>query len=263
MSWIQLHGEIWPVTKDEADLRVYINAADVGCPRVYWNFDVSHYIMTENPPTPGDPGVERWLDIDLGGLILNLRDWRELAGLEIRADSAWHATQEFIGPYGHCHNSPRVTVFQTVLKHYAKRVAVEPGRKEWIAHDFILRFGARDGWSFSCELDAWLIPRQDYYQLTPETPEAVARFAEGPPDFRLVTRVTFSQGSVDLTRAAAENPVAHARRILSEQIRCDAMFEPDIKWALRQTPDREQIVPMPGWRSGVHFMTQDKLASQK
>ena len=42
MSWIQLHDEVWPATKDEADLRVYVHPPDVGCPRVSWDLDVSH-----------------------------------------------------------------------------------------------------------------------------------------------------------------------------------------------------------------------------
>ena len=52
MSWIQLNGKTWPVTKDEADVRVYIHAADAGCPRVSWNLDVSHYIRRKIIP-PG------------------------------------------------------------------------------------------------------------------------------------------------------------------------------------------------------------------
>lgn len=253
MSWIQLHGETWPVTKDEADLRAYIHAEDADCPRVSWVMDVSHYIMPEN--FPGQKTMERWLDIELGGLILNVRDWRRLAGLEIRADAAWHATQEYIGPYGHCHNSPRVHVHQTILKPHAEREGVEAGRKWWIAHDFILRLGQRDGWSFPCELDAWLIPEPEYYRKTPEPPADAARFPDEPPNFRLVTRATFIEGSVDLTRAAAADPVGRAREILREQIACEPMLRPELEWMLRHTPANEEIIPMPGWRSHVHFQT--------
>src|SRR5664280_1688591 len=253
MSWIQLNGETWPVTKDEADWRVYIHAADVGCPRVSWDLDVSHYIMPEN--YPGKKIMERWLDIELGGLILNLRDWQRLAGLEIRGDAAWHATQEFFGPYGHCHNSPRVQVHQTILKPHADREGVEAGRKAWIAHDFILRLGNRDGWSFPCELDAWLIPEEEYYRPQPETPEAAARFPDEPPNFRLLTRATFVSGSVGLTRHAAADPVAQAREILREEIACEPMLRTELKWMLRHTPENKDIIPMPGWRSDVHFFT--------
>ena len=148
-----------------------------------------------------------------------------------------------------------MTVHQTVLKNYAEREGEEAGRKAWIAHDFILRFGNRDGWSFPLELDAWLIPDEEYYRQTPETPEETARFAEGAPNFRLVTRVTFVTGEVDMTRAAADAPISHAREILREQIGFDEMRKPELKWHLRSEPDGDKIVPMPGWRSGVFFYT--------
>lgn len=255
MSWLQLNGEVWPVTDDEAQLRVHIHPVDVACPRIWWDLDMSHSIHPVNP-LPGAPGTDRWVDLELGGLILNVPDWRRLAGLEIRADAAWHATQEFIGPYGHCHNSPRVTVHQTVLKPYAARAGVEAGRTGWVAHDFILRFGNRDGWSFPCELDAWLIPEADYYRRIPETPEETARFPERPPDLRVVTRATFTGGSVELPRAAAAEPEAHAREILREETGCETMLNAKVNWMLRQTPAHEEIVPMPGWRSTVSFFTQ-------
>lgn len=255
MSWIELHGETWPVTKDEADLRVCVHPPDVGCPRVWWTLDVSHYLHADKPPRPGNSGVERWLDIDLGSFVLNLRDWRRLAGLEIRADAAWHATQEFVGPYGHSYNSPRVTVYRTEVKKPAEGEEVDSVRSEWIAHDFILRLGNRDGWSFPCELDAWLIPGEKYYRLAHETPEEVTRFAEGPPNFRLITRATFVSGTVELTRGAADDPAAHAREVLSELVGCETMVKPELKWMLRQTPGSEEIVPMPGWRSDVDFRT--------
>lgn len=254
MSWIQLHGETWPVTKDEAEVRVYIHAEDAMCPRVSWDLKVSHYIRPEDFPA-GEIKLERWLDIELGGLVLNLRDWRRLAGLEIRADAAWHATQEFIGPYGHCHNSPRVQVQKTILQPHAGREGVEAERKQWLAHDYILRLGNRDGWSFPCELDAWLIPEEEYYCKAPETPEAAVRFPVEPPNFRLVTRATFVSGTVGLTRRAANDPVSHAREVLREQIACEPMLRTELKWMLRHTPANEKIVPMPGWRSDVHFFT--------
>lgn len=255
MSWIQLHGQTWPVTEDEAKLRVNIQPPDVACPRVDWNLDVSHYPPAEFP-VPKGVRTERWLDIELGGLIFNARDWRKLAGMEIRADAAWHATQEFIGPYGHCHNSPRVAVHQTILKSRAEHVAEEEaGHRQWLAHDFILRFGSRDGWSFPCELDAWLIPESKYYRIRPEPKEECTRFSEGPPNFRLVTRATFIAGSVNLTKRAADNPVAHARQVLVDQIGCDEMLDPEVQWMLRPTPGREESVRMPGWRSDVYFAT--------
>lgn len=255
MSWLQLLGETWPASQDEADLRVFILPPDVGCPRVGWYLELSHTVQPATPPAPGEPKLERWVDVELGPLILNLNDWRRLAGLEIRADAAWHATQEFAGPYGYSYQSPRVVVHRTVLRLVAGVEAADAGSAGWIAHDFLLRFGNRDGWSFPLELDAWLIPEKEYYRLTPETAEETARFGEGAPQLQIVTRANFVGGGVHLTRRAAEDPVAGARASLFEQVRCEAMREPELKWALRHTPDREEIVPMPGWRSTVYFNT--------
>ena len=106
-----------------------------------------------------------------------------------------------------------------MLKQYAERGGRGSGRMVWRAHDFILRLGNRDGWSFPLELDAWLIPETEYWRKSPETPdEEEKRFGEGPPNFRLISRATFATGQVDLTRAAADYLVAHAREILREQI---------------------------------------------
>jgi len=32
-------------------------------------------------------------------------------------------------------------------------------------------------------------------------------------------------------------------------------LKPELSWMLRQTAECEAIVPMPGWRSAVHFHT--------
>jgi len=252
MSWLQLHGETWPVTDDEADLRFHLRAADTGLPRVTWNLEVSHYIRAKNPEAK--PGIERWLDIDLGTVTWHDGDWRRLANLEIRAATAWYARQEYFDENGHL-MLPQLTVHQTVLHPRTEHDEVEGKRQSWMAHDFILRFGNRDGWSFPCELDAWLIPEADYHRTTPETLEQTKHFPQTPPDLRLITRATFTQGSVELTRAAAADPITHARNILREQTRCDTLRQPKLDWMLRQTPGREKIVPMPGWRSTVHFHT--------
>ena len=254
MSWVQLNGETWPATDDDGVLRVFIHAPDVNCPRVSWSLDIDHYIEPKELK-PDAPKIERMLNIELGDLILDIRDWRRLAGLEIRGDSAWHDAQEFIGPHGYCHNYAHVTVHRTVLKQYAEREGVEAGRTAWRAHDFILRLGNRDGWSFPLELDAWLIPETEYWRKSPETPDEVKRFGEGPPNFRLISRATFATGQVDLTRAAADDPVAHAREILREQIAFEEMHRPEIKWHLRQDAESDKILPMPGWRSNVWFYT--------
>ena len=254
MSWLQLHDEVWPVTDDEADLDVHIEAPDVNIPRVQWNWSVSHNIERPQREVSGGPVMDRWLDIEVGRLILKLRDWREFAGLEIRADSAWHETQEFVGPYAHSHNAPRLLVSQKVVAPSNNANGWEIKTTGWTAHDFILRFGSRDGWSFPCELDGWLIPDEEYYRDEPETPEEVARFPEGAPNLRIVTRATFGSGTVSLSRQPAD-PLLRARQSLKELIGCDEMLDPKLEWMLRRASDGDKCVPMPGWRSSVKFWT--------
>ncbi|MBI4328091.1 MAG: hypothetical protein HY674_22905 [Chloroflexi bacterium] len=253
MSWIQFQGEIWPATNGEADLRVHVLPPDVGCPRVSWSLDLFQFIEAKEP-LPGRPKMERWINVELTNFTVPERDWRRLSHLEIRADPAWQTAQEFIGPYGHSHHLPKVEVSVTVMHLYADKQE-DAGRFCWIAHDFMLRFGTRDGWAFPCELDAWMIPAEEYYRKTPETREEAARFAAGPPNLRVLTRAQFVGGTIELARCGPD-PLPTARRMLREQTGCEELFQTEAKWWLRHTPDHKEIVPVPvGWRSSVNFAT--------
>ena len=87
-----------------------------------------------------------------------------------------------------------------------------------------------------------------------QTAEQVARFADTPPNLRVITRAVFKGGSVEVPRCKGD-PLPTARRLLREETGCEEMFAPEVKWALRQTPDRKEIVSMPGYRSTVSFST--------
>jgi len=52
-----------------------------------------------------------------------------------------------------------------------------------------------------------------------------------------------------------DDPVPLAPRLLREETGCQEMFSPEVSWTLHHTPDRKEIVPMPGWRSTVRFST--------
>jgi hypothetical protein len=253
MSWIQFQGEVWPVTAGNAELRVSVHAPDVGCPRVSWRLELFQAIEPK-APLPEGPNTERWINVELTSFTVPVRDWREFANREIRADAAWQAEQEFVGPYGHCHHLPKVEVSMTVLKQYAAKES-DAGWFYWVGHDFVLRFGSRDGYAFPCELDAWLIPKEEYYRKTPETPAEAVRFAEGPPNLRVLTRAVFEGGGIDLARCGTD-PLPVARNILREQAGWNELLEPQLEWHLRHTPDHKELVRMPpGWRSSVSFFT--------
>jgi hypothetical protein len=254
MSWVQFHGETWPVTPDDALLEFYVQAPDVGCPRVQGRLDLTQTVKAPEP-LPGQPDCERLLSVEINGLPLPGRDWRELAGREIRADAAWQAAHEFIGPYGHSHNTAKVDLNHIVFPAHAKTPPDDGGR--YLGHDFILRFGPRDGLFLPCEIDAWVIPEKEYYRTQPETPAAVAKFPDGPPNLRVITRAQFIGATLDLARCGVD-PLPTARQQAREQLGCEEFFRPTYHWWLRSNPEHNKILPMPpAWRSTVHFFTTE------
>jgi hypothetical protein len=254
MSWVQFHDEVWPVTDGEARLRVHVRAPDVGCPRLWWTLDLFHAVKVENAG-PDEPGCHPYMNVEISELGFRESDWRRLSGLEIRADAAWHEANEYVNEYGQLH-SAEVTAHVAVYNAAAPK-SKRWTRTDWVAHDFIARLGTRDGWCFPCELDAWLIPREKYYRKKPESAAELARFDEGPPNLRVITRAIFSEGAVDVPHCA-DDPVAAARRFLREQTGCESLHCPEVKWASRTMAEGTKFVQMPGWRSTVSFSTEPK-----
>jgi hypothetical protein len=254
MSWVQLNGETWPVTPDGAQLEFYVQAQDVGCPRVQWRLDLTQRVEAAEP-LPNQPNCESLLAVEITDMPLPGCDWRELANLEIRADTAWQATNEFIGPYGHSHNLPKVDANHMVFPAHAK--SPDNTGCHYLAHDFILRFGQRDGLVLPCEIDAWVIPINEYYRTLPETPAEAAKFSDGPPNLRIITRAQFIGGSLDMVRCGTD-PLPSARQQVRELLGCEEFFRPTYGWWLRSNPAHKEILPMkPGWRSTVHFFTTE------
>lgn len=252
MSWVQWQGEVWPATDDEASLNVHLWSRDAGCPWQSWNLELMHLVATENPET-GKRDCRKWMSIEIADLHFHENDWRQLSGLEIRADSKWHDAHDYVHEYG------RLALAQVTAR--IVRMAGEPvdpatGKRagNWVAHDFILRFGTRDGRYFPCELDAWMLPAEEYYRPEPESPDEVARFAEGPPNLRVIACAEFAQVAVTVPRCG-DDPGPLARRFVREAIGCEQIFRPRVSWMHRKLPEGgyEQV---PGWASTVHFSTQ-------
>ena len=101
-----------------------------------------------------------------------------------------------------------------------------------------------------------MIRGDDYSRNEPEDPAEIAPFASTPPNLRVITRALFVGGTVSVPRSGGREPVAAARASLREAIGYDdELHKPEIKWALRSTADRKEIVPMTGWASNVQFST--------
>ena len=248
MSWLEFLGESWAVTADDAQLHLHLWPPHSQCPRRNWTLSLNHMeILQEN----GARVFQRSFSVDLQDLCFHESDWRRLSGMEIRADAAWHSRQEHFGEYGNCNTG----VVEAGLMLSAQTSGEGKVQHDlWLGHDFILRLGERDGFHFTCELDAWLLPKNEYHRTVPETTVEVARFAEGPPDLRIITRAFFGSGTVHVPRS--NDPIPIARQYLQEEIALAQIHEPHIEWALRQKIDGKDYERMPGWTSTVSFRTQ-------
>ncbi|MBV9659349.1 MAG: hypothetical protein JO295_14710 [Verrucomicrobia bacterium] len=257
MSWLQWQGETWPTDAVDAELRLHLGPANAGCPRQSWHLGFRHYVFDQIEAS--DRKMERWLDADINELNLQESDWRRFAGLEIRADAPWHEAHEHTNEFGRLGFSAPVDVSCTRLRcvNAPGEEAAPAARSAWLGHDFLLRFGARDELHFPCELDAWLLPHDEYYRQEPESAAEVARFAEGPPTLRIIARALFEGGSVCVPRAGRGDPIAWARRALRETIGWDGpLHEVKVEWAVRRNLNGKATVPMPGWSSTVVFRTR-------
>jgi len=249
MSWAQWQGEALPATDDTADLSLYLAATDMPAPRQYWRWELSHYVKVWDEATRKQE-LDRWLSVEIEDLYFFEEDWRRFSNLTIRADAAWYDVREHTGPYGHGPNhGVRVMV--------GSRPQEGAGRNDevWCGHEFVLRFGTRDGMVLPCELDAWLFPEAEYYQEEPQTLAEAERFGEGPPTLRVIAPAVFSGGAVEVPRVKGD-PIPHARQWLREATTFEEMHRPRVQWAIRQSLDGKTFVPIVGGRSSVQFSTQ-------
>lgn len=255
MSWTQLFGETLPPDDNEAHLNFYLAAPDTNAPRVLLDIGLRHWV--DRHPEDKKSPPQRILHIELGNLVWTAADWRRLSGFEIRADPEWQAAQETSNEYGAL-LAPHLQVQDACYQPAPDGGCGGMDMTGWSAQAFHLRLGRRDGFSFPCELDAWLIPSEQYWRTTPETPAELADTPQRPPDLRIVTRATFESGTITLPRTAAADPIAAARQTARELIACDTVIDPKVEWWLRHTPAREEYIRTPGGRSRVNFRTEPR-----
>jgi hypothetical protein len=249
MSWVQWRDEIWPVTENEAELHLHLWPPDSACPRQSWSWDLGHYPKVIDGE--GKRRSYRWVGVDLMNLNLDEPDWRRLAGREIRADAAWHDLHETTNEHGRLGLSEAL-LDVTEIDRAAGEGKVKRRDQHCIAHDFIVRLGAWEGFVLPLELDAWMIPTDEYYRLKPESEEEVARFAEGAPNLRVMARTRFNRASVVVERC--DDPVPRARKYLREAVGLETRPETaQVNWSRYRKSADDSLEPMPGWGSVVRF----------
>ncbi len=250
MSWIEFLGETWGTTDDDANLDLHLWTPLAHCPRRSWSLSLRHYDFDKSEERGK---INRWLTLEIGNLHFHEPDWRKLAGLEIRADADWHARHEHFQEHGHLESSA-VYVYASYLGGSLGNPSPVGQRQSWKGHDFTLRLGQRDGLYFPCEIDAWLMPDEEYDLAAPESPAQLRRFGEGPPDLRIITRAKFHRGTVIVPRS--DDPLSLAREYLRDQIALEEIHEPQIEWSCRRKPGSRETERIPGWSSTVKFQTE-------
>ena len=250
MSWVEWQGETLPKTRDIARLRLTVEAADVGGPRQSWRFELGHLVPNQNRASDDWRHVQT-LNVSIPEMGIQVRDWRELAGLTIRSTPQWLAGVEESGPYGHLVD-PSLGV---------SHCKMTPGKKEfeinedWMSIEYELRFGQWDDGCLACELDAWAVPSEEYHRTEPETPEELASFAVGPPNLRVITRAAFDGGRIEMERCG-DDPTPLALQRLREQVGEVELWDTEVHWPASYANGFDQPpVKEPGWRGKVSFST--------
>ena len=184
MSWVQLFGDTWRTTGDVVEFKLTLCRDDALCPRQVWSFALTH-LMPRLVKDPALSHAKRMLDVEAETLGFSLRDWRELAGRELRADAAWHEKHGCCHEYGGLLETSlgvREMDFSGPAPGGVGHVAI----RDWRAVDFVLRTGALGGLEFPVELDAWLVPKAEFWRREPECEEELARFGRGEPNLRVM-----------------------------------------------------------------------------
>ena len=250
MSWVEWQGETLPKTRDIARLRLTVEAADVGGPRQSWRFELGHLVPNQNRASDDWRHVQT-LNVSIAEMGIQVRDWRELAGLTIRTTPQWLAQVETCGPYAQLVD-PLMEISHTKT---AAGIREWELYERWTSIEYELRFGQWDDGCLACELDAWAVPSEEYHRTVPETPEELGRFAVGPPNLRVITRAAFDGGRIEMERCG-DDPTPMALQRLREQVGEVEVVNTQVHWPPRYANGpANPPVKEPGWRGKVSFST--------
>jgi len=252
MSYAHWLGQTWPHSTDDASLYVHIPSRNCPAALIDWDLELDHFVESSQPGPDGKKKLIAALHINITNLGLRPRTWLDLSGQHIHADAHWYEQTTASGPYGHAEKERfRVsTWFEDDCPETATLGPTEPQR--WVAIDFEIRFGRREGYVFPCEIDAWVIPEADFAREEPETPEELATFGQGPPNLRLITRAIFRSGTIDMPRSG-DDPWPQAQREIHAALGPFDIKRHNIRWNVCRRPPPNDLQECPGGRSRVQF----------
>jgi len=254
MSYVQWQGRTWSLTDDEASLIVRLPPRDCPAALVEWDLSLDHFVRASQPGPDGKKDLIAALHVDIGNLGLRPRTWHDLSGQHIRADARWYEQTSQSGPFGKFAKT-RFDATAWIMTGCADAPNLgSTGREHWAAVDFEVQFGQRDGLVFPCEIDAWVLPHEDFNREEAETPEELAAFGQGPPNLRVITRAVFTRGSLQMPRCGAD-PWPQAQREIHAALGPFEIERHEVKWDIHRPLGTDQYTERPGWRSSVRFWT--------
>lgn len=251
MSAIQWLGETLPNTQDSAYLEFALTAPDMGGPRQSWSFRLGHELPWPKD-VPGKYRAWRWLNVEILELGIAVKNLREFSGLVIRSTPHWLARVQESSQYGRL-VEPVVNVNHWKVSLQTQEIEVY---ENYFSLEWELRFGQLDEVSLPCELDVWaVIPEDEFFRTEPETAAELARFAEGEPVLRVMTRVDIIGGAVDMERCG-DDPLPLARKRLHAALGEIDVAKETLCWDSNfiAMPEHKAVTE-PGWRSKVRFDT--------
>lgn len=242
MSRLFWQGEQRDDTLDQASLDIHLRAPDTGGKRFSWSWHLFHNdLIRHDDRIPS----HRHLSVEIGDLGFT-EDWRQFSRFELRSTPQWQEENEYFGEYGH--------LFVPAISVYGNSMPDQAGNDAgfWEGKDFLLRFGERDGLTFSTELEAWVEPERTYHRTAPESPADLARPPAGEPALRLLTRTRLGKASINMARCG-DDPVPQARRYLEECTGLVDLPDPTIEWWGPKLPGHDKQTQAPGLRCTVNF----------
>jgi len=223
----------------------------MGGPRQNWSLQLNHK-QTWPADVPRKYRMQRYLEVEILELGVEVRDLREFSGLVIRSTPEWLERVQQCGQYGH--------LVEPVVRMHHWRASPETGEvvasESFLSLEWELRFGQLDECSLPCELDVWaLIPEEDFSRREPETAEDLARFAQGEPLLRVMARAEIVGGRVEMERCG-NDPLPLARQRLHAAVGGLDVAGETLHWESNfVTMPEPKAVKEPGWRSAVCFKT--------
>jgi hypothetical protein len=176
---------------------------------------------------------------------LPFRHHRDLVGWELRGDPDSQDAREYVNREGN------VSFDEFELHCYPPDKLKAP--EWWVGEDFVLRFGSRTGNKFVFECEAWLEPRDSFYQDDPRPASAAGVRKGTPPNLLVMGEIEIKSFHVDVA-PEIKDPAGWARQKVRRHFGVEEAGEAVVRPVTRFNSDTKEseVVPNGGWNIYFH-----------